>query len=83
VLGISEKGHDYYLQMTDARADTGGLSGATPAEAVSWGKVTPTSCRHGGVRYLDNTVGFPILPPTRSPNGRSGGLKPCTTVARR
>jgi deoxyhypusine synthase len=36
VLGISEKGHDYYLQLTDARPDTGGLSGATPAEAVSW-----------------------------------------------
>src|SRR3990170_3921163 len=24
VLGISEKGHDYYLQITDARPDTGG-----------------------------------------------------------
>ena len=35
VLGIDEKGHDYFLQMTDARPDTGGLSGATPAEAVS------------------------------------------------
>jgi len=41
VLGISEKGHDYYLQMTDARVDTGGLSGATPAEAVELGKVDP------------------------------------------
>ncbi|NDD65709.1 MAG: deoxyhypusine synthase, partial [Acidobacteria bacterium] len=35
VLGIDEKGHDYFLQLTDARPDTGGLSGATPAEAVS------------------------------------------------
>ena len=41
VLGLPEKGHDYFLQMTDARPDTGGLSGATPAEAVSWGKVDP------------------------------------------
>ncbi len=41
VLGIDEKGHDYFFQMTDARPDTGGLSGATPAEAVSWGKVDP------------------------------------------
>ena len=41
VLGLSEKGHDYFLQITDARPDTGGLSGATPAEAVSWGKVDP------------------------------------------
>src|SRR5256714_3690652 len=30
VLGIDEKGHDYFLQITDARPDTGGLSGATP-----------------------------------------------------
>ena len=41
VMGIQEKGHDYFLQCTDARPDTGGLSGATPAEAVSWGKVDP------------------------------------------
>src|SRR5438128_11915898 len=41
VLGISAKGHDYYLQMTDARADTAGLSGATPADAASWGKDDP------------------------------------------
>src|ERR1051326_6821625 len=38
VLGIDERGHDYFLQVTDARPDTGGLSGATPGEAVSWGK---------------------------------------------
>jgi len=41
VLGIDERGHDYFLQVTDARPDTGGLSGATPAEAVSWGKIDP------------------------------------------
>ncbi|MGH7700919.1 MAG: homospermidine biosynthesis protein, partial [Gemmatimonadales bacterium] len=61
VLGISEKGHDYYLQITDARPDTGGLSGATPAEAVSWGKVDPDKLPDAVVCYLDNTVGFPIL----------------------
>jgi deoxyhypusine synthase len=61
VLGISEKGHDYYLQLTDARPDTGGLSGATPAEAVSWGKVDPDKLPGTVVCYLDNTVGFPIL----------------------
>jgi deoxyhypusine synthase len=61
VLGISEKGHDYYLQITDARPDTGGLSGATPAEAVSWGKVDPDRLPDTVVCYLDNTVGFPIL----------------------
>ena len=61
VLGISEKGHDYYLQITDARPDTGGLSGATPSEAVSWGKVDPDRLPDTVVCYLDNTVGFPIL----------------------
>src|SRR5437773_5832340 len=61
VLGISEKGHDYYLQMTDARPDTGGLSGATPAEAVSWGKVDPDKLPGTVVCYLDNSVAFPIL----------------------
>jgi deoxyhypusine synthase len=39
VLRIKEVGHDYFFQMTDARPDTGGLSGATPHEAVSWGKI--------------------------------------------
>ncbi|PYP51286.1 MAG: deoxyhypusine synthase [Gemmatimonadetes bacterium] len=61
VLGISEKGHDYYLQITDARPDTGGLSGATPAEAVSWGKVDPDQLPGTVVCYVDNTVGFPIV----------------------
>jgi deoxyhypusine synthase len=61
VLGISEKGHDFYLQVTDARPDTGGLSGATPSEAVSWGKVDPDQLPNTVVCYLDNTVAFPIL----------------------
>ncbi len=61
VLGISEKGHDYYLQITDARPDTGGLSGATPAEAVSWGKVDPGQLPGTVVCYLDNTVALPLL----------------------
>ncbi len=41
VLGLEESGHDYFLQVTDARPDTGGLSGATPQEAMTWGKVDP------------------------------------------
>ncbi len=61
VLGISEKGHDYYLQITDARPDTGGLSGATPAEAVSWGKVDPDQLPGTVVCYCDNSVAFPLL----------------------
>jgi deoxyhypusine synthase len=61
VLGINEKGHDYFLQVTDARPDTGGLSGATPSEAVSWGKVDPEGLPHTVVCYVDSTVALPIL----------------------
>jgi len=45
ILGIEGAGHDFYLQLTDARPDTGGLSGATPGEAVTWGKVDPINFR--------------------------------------
>jgi deoxyhypusine synthase len=61
VLGIDERGHDYFLQVTDARADTGGLSGATPGEAVSWGKVDPDRLPDAVVCYLDSTVALPII----------------------
>jgi deoxyhypusine synthase len=61
VLGIAEKGHDFYLQITDARPDTGGLSGATPGEAVSWGKVDPDKLPDTVVCYVDSTVALPIL----------------------
>ncbi|HEX8322197.1 homospermidine biosynthesis protein [Longimicrobium sp.] len=61
VMGIDERGHDYFLQITDARPDTGGLSGATPAEAVSWGKIDPDRLPDAVVCYLDSTVALPIL----------------------
>ncbi|HLA89985.1 MAG TPA: deoxyhypusine synthase [Gemmatimonadaceae bacterium] len=61
VLGIDEKGHDYFLQVTDARPDTGGLSGATPAEAVSWGKIDPDRLPDAVVCYLDSTIALPLL----------------------
>ncbi len=61
VLGIDERGHDYFLQITDARPDTGGLSGATPAEAVSWGKIDPDKLPDAVVCYLDSTIALPIL----------------------
>ncbi len=61
VLGIEEAGHDYFLQVTDARPDTGGLSGATPAEAVSWGKIDPNRLPDTVVCYVDATVALPLL----------------------
>ncbi|MBF0406546.1 MAG: deoxyhypusine synthase [Candidatus Riflebacteria bacterium] len=61
VLGIKEEGHDYFIQFTDARPDTGGLSGATPSEAVSWGKVRPESLPDTVVCYLDSTIALPLI----------------------
>lgn len=61
VLGIKEKGHDFFFQITDARADTGGLSGATPGEAVSWGKVDPDQLPNTVVCYSDTTIALPLL----------------------
>jgi deoxyhypusine synthase len=61
VLGLAETGHDYFLQITDARADTGGLSGASPAEAVSWNKLAPEKLSDAVVVYTDSTVALPLL----------------------
>jgi len=61
VLRINELGQDFFLQVTDARPDTGGLSGATPSEAVSWGKVDPTKLPDAIVCYTDTTIAMPIL----------------------
>ena len=61
VLGIAEKGHDYFLAVTDARPDSGGLSGATPAEAVSWGKIDPDQLPGTVICYCDTTIALPLL----------------------
>jgi deoxyhypusine synthase len=61
VLGLEERGHDYFVQITDARPDTGGLSGATPSEAVSWGKVDPEELPNTIVCYTDSTIALPVI----------------------
>jgi len=61
VLGLPESGHDYFLQVTDARPDTGGLSGATPQEAMTWGKVAPEQLPDTVTCYLDSTVALPLI----------------------
>jgi deoxyhypusine synthase len=61
VLGLEERGHDYFVQITDARPDTGGLSGATPSEAVSWGKLDPEKLPDSVVVYCDTTIAAPLL----------------------
>ncbi len=61
VLGLTEAGHDYFLQFTDARPDTGGLSGATPSEAMTWGKVDPEKLPDSVTCYVDTTIALPLL----------------------
>jgi deoxyhypusine synthase len=61
VLGLLEAGHDYFLQFTDARPDTGGLSGATPAEAMTWGKIDPEKLPGTVTCYVDSTVALPLI----------------------
>lgn len=60
ILKIKEGGHDFIVQLTDARPDTGGLSGATLQEGKSWGKIK-TSHKGNVIVYGDSSVYFPIL----------------------
>jgi deoxyhypusine synthase len=61
VLMIPEAGQDYDINITDARPDTGGLSGAPPSEAASWGKIDPTKLEETVTAYLDVTVALPMM----------------------
>ena len=61
VLMIPELGQDYDINVTDARPDTGGLSGAPPSEAASWGKIDPTKLDETVTAYLDVTVALPMM----------------------
>src|ERR1043166_790374 len=61
VLRIKEFGQDFFIQVTDARPDTGSLSGATPGEAVSWGKVDPNKLPDAVVCYTDTTIAMPLM----------------------
>ena len=61
ILRLDSIGHEYFVQITDARPDTGGLSGATPSEAVSWGKINPEQLPSTIVAYVDTTIAMPII----------------------
>ena len=61
ILMIPEVGQDYDINITDARPDTGGLSGAPPSEAASWGKIDPDKLEETVTAYLDVTVAFPMM----------------------
>ena len=61
VYGIPKGGNDYFIQITTDSVVWGGLSGATPAEAVSWGKVNPGVLPDTVVAYCDSTIAFPLF----------------------
>ena len=61
VYGIPKGGNDFFIQITTDQVVWGGLSGATPAEAVSWGKINPGVLPDTVVAYCDSTIAFPLL----------------------
>jgi deoxyhypusine synthase len=61
VYGINKGGNDYFIQITTDSVVYGGLSGATPSEAVSWGKVNPAVLPDTAVVYCDSTIAFPLF----------------------
>jgi deoxyhypusine synthase len=61
VYGIPKGGNDYFIQITTDQVVWGGLSGATPSEAVSWGKVNPGVLSDTVVAYCDSTIAFPLF----------------------
>ncbi len=61
VYGIAKGGSDFFIQFTTDQVVWGGLSGATPSEAVSWGKVNPGVLADTVVAYCDSTIAFPLF----------------------
>lgn len=60
ILHMNHGGLDYIIQLTDARPDSGGLSGATLQEGKSWGKVKSSHVNVVTV-YADASITFPLL----------------------
>jgi deoxyhypusine synthase len=56
----SERGHDYFLQLTTDAPHWGGLSGATPSEAKSWGKVKDAR-KNNVVVYSCASITLPLI----------------------
>lgn len=53
-------GHDYCLQLTTDPPHWGGLSGATPSEARSWGKIRDAE-KNNVVVYSCASITFPLI----------------------
>jgi deoxyhypusine synthase len=61
ILDLNRGGHEYVLQISTDSPQWGGLSGATPSEAISWGKVQANMLKNHVVLYSDTTVAAPIV----------------------
>jgi deoxyhypusine synthase len=60
ILQDDQGGHDYFVQVTTDAPHWGGLSGATPSEARSWGKVKSAHLNNVTV-YADASIALPLL----------------------
>jgi deoxyhypusine synthase len=60
ILDLNRGGHEYVLQISTDSPQWGGLSGATPSEAISWGKVQANMLKNHVVVYADSTLAAPI-----------------------
>jgi deoxyhypusine synthase len=61
ILDLNRGGHEYVLQVSTDSPQWGGLSGATPSEAISWGKVQADMIKNHVVVYSDATIAAPII----------------------
>lgn len=60
LLDPSKGGHDYFIQLTTDSPHWGGLSGATPSEARSWGKLKD-AYQNNVVVYSCASLTFPLI----------------------
>jgi deoxyhypusine synthase len=61
ILDLNRGGHEFMLQITTDSPQWGGLSGATPSEAISWGKIQANMMKNHVVVYSDTTIAAPIV----------------------
>jgi deoxyhypusine synthase len=61
ILDLNRGGHEYVLQISTDSPQWGGLSGATPSEAISWGKVQANLIHNHVVVYSDATIAAPVV----------------------
>jgi deoxyhypusine synthase len=61
IMNIEKGGHDYFIQITSDAPHWGGLSGATPSEAISWKKIKSEDVKNDVVVYCDVSIAAPLI----------------------